>query len=202
MSVRRTRTCADCGKRVNATPTMLPQGQYRCHPCRRARPVKGQRTRTKPRRATGDAWIPCADCGDPRPTNPGSLPAGQRVCRPCRRKRLGFHDQPTPLDYLRARRARGLVPGKHKVRAKHYGVEYEPVNPRRVFARDRWRCGICGGKVNPQLSWPDPMSASIDHVLPMSQGGGHTYANTQCSHLTCNASKQARGGGEQLALIG
>lgn len=32
----------------------------------------------------------------------------------------------------------------------------------------------------------------LDHVIPMSKGGGHTYANTQCSHLKCNVDKGAR----------
>lgn len=46
------------------------------------------------------------------------------------------------------------------------------------------------------------MSASLDHVVPMSKGGGHTYANTQCSHLKCNVDKKNGGHGEQLALVG
>jgi 5-methylcytosine-specific restriction endonuclease McrA len=53
-----------------------------------------------------------------------------------------------------------------------------------------------------RLKWPHPRAATLDHIVPMSCGGGHTYANTQCSHWQCNQLKLARGEGEQLALIG
>lgn len=46
------------------------------------------------------------------------------------------------------------------------------------------------------------MMASLDHIVPMSLGGGHTYLNTQCSHLMCNLKKSFRSTGDQLALIG
>lgn len=90
----------------------------------------------------------------------------------------------------------------HLKRARHYGVEYELVNRLRVFARDGWRCGICRRKVDRRLKAPHPMSASLDHIIPMSRGGGHTYVNTQCAHLTCNVHKGCGGMGEQLALVG
>jgi 5-methylcytosine-specific restriction endonuclease McrA len=55
--------------------------------------------------------------------------------------------------------------------------------------------------VDPRLRHPDPMRVSLDHVIPISKGGSHTYANTQCAHLLCNIQKNNRGAGEQLALI-
>lgn len=39
------------------------------------------------------------------------------------------------------------------------------------------------------MVWPDPMSASVNHIVPLSQGGSHTLANAQCAYLTCNCSK-------------
>ena len=60
-----------------------------------------------------------------------------------------------------------------------------------VFVRDRWICGICGTSVDPLLEYPDPFSASLDHVIPLSKGGTHTYSNVQCSHLRCNVGKGA-----------
>jgi 5-methylcytosine-specific restriction endonuclease McrA len=114
--------------------------------------------------------------------------AGRRECRSCRRGRERAKD---------ARKGTG-----HRGRARYFGVEYELVNPRRVFARDRWCCGICGSPVDQRLKHPDPWSASLDHIVPMSCGGGHLYVNVQCAHLWCNIRKANRGGGEQLALIG
>lgn len=90
----------------------------------------------------------------------------------------------------------------HRARARRYGVEYEFVNPRKVYDRDKWMC-FCGGHVDKTLKYPDPLSVSLDHIVPMSCGGGNTYANTQCSHLKCNVEKGNSGGiVQQLALIG
>lgn len=77
----------------------------------------------------------------------------------------------------------------HRGRARRHGVEYETVNKTTVFNRDNWTCGICSQPVDNILKFPHPMSASIDHIIPMSRGGGHTYTNTQCSHLICNVKK-------------
>jgi 5-methylcytosine-specific restriction endonuclease McrA len=67
--------------------------------------------------------------------------------------------------------------------------------------RDKDRCGICGTKISNQ-SYPHPLSASVDHIVPLSQGGTHEPANVQLTHLSCNVRKGVRGGGEQLMLYG
>ena len=61
-----------------------------------------------------------------------------------------------------------------------------------IFDRDEWSCGICSEPVDSSLAWPDPMSASLDHVIPVSRGGRHVRDNVQCSHLTCNLRKSNR----------
>lgn len=61
-----------------------------------------------------------------------------------------------------------------------------------VFERDEWRCGICSSQVNPELRYPDPMSASLDHIVPLAKGGAHSLANAQLAHLFCNLSKGDR----------
>lgn len=65
----------------------------------------------------------------------------------------------------------------------------ETVRPIEVFNRDNWTCGVCHEPVDSTLTYPDRMSASLDHVIPLARGGHHTYANTQCSHLVCNMLK-------------
>ena len=79
---------------------------------------------------------------------------------------------------------------KFKQRARHYGVFYEPVNEFQVFNRDGWKCQICG-KSTPQQQRGKhkPNSPELDHRVPMSKGGPHTYANTQCSCRECNGAK-------------
>lgn len=90
----------------------------------------------------------------------------------------------------------------HRRRARKYGVHYEYINPRTIYTRDNWRCGLCGKRVNKRLSYPHRMSASLDHIVPMSHGGDHAPINVQCAHLKCNMDKGYAGGGEQLALVG
>lgn len=58
-----------------------------------------------------------------------------------------------------------------------------------VFERDDWLCGLCGEPVDKDLAWPDPMSASLDHITPLSRGGAHTLDNVQLAHLACNIRK-------------
>ena len=65
----------------------------------------------------------------------------------------------------------------------------EPVVPADVHARDGWTCQLCLLPIDPEVAWPDPMSASVDHVLPLALGGGHSMANVQSAHLGCNSSK-------------
>ena len=80
----------------------------------------------------------------------------------------------------------------HISRAKFYGVAFETFDRADIFDRDRWRCGICNATVDRSLTYPHPLSASLDHIVPMSRGGAHTPDNTQCSHLICNVEKGAR----------
>lgn len=75
---------------------------------------------------------------------------------------------------------------------KRGAADAESFEHREVFDRDYWMCGICSRPVNPELCYPDPMSASLDHVIPVSRGGSHARDNAQCSHLFCNLSKGSR----------
>ena len=63
---------------------------------------------------------------------------------------------------------------------------------REIFDRDSWVCGICETAVDPALAWPDPMSFSLDHIVPLSLGGAHIRTNVRCTHLVCNVRKGAR----------
>lgn len=84
-------------------------------------------------------------------------------------------------DYGSAKRGR--------YRARLANAEHKPYSATEIFQRDGWRCGICGGKVNKKKKYPDPLSASIDHIIPLSRGGCDTEDNVQLSHLKCNVSK-------------
>jgi 5-methylcytosine-specific restriction endonuclease McrA len=71
-----------------------------------------------------------------------------------------------------------------------------------VAERDGWVCHICRRKVDPKRKAPDPMAASIDHLIPLSKGGPDSMVNVALAHRRCNS---ARGAGRlpaQLRLLG
>lgn len=70
-----------------------------------------------------------------------------------------------------------------------------------IAQRDNYRCGICGGRVNMALRHPDPMCASIDHIVPLSARGTNDLPNLQLAHLRCNLAKGDRGDTQQLRLM-
>lgn len=82
---------------------------------------------------------------------------------------------------------------------RHYGVAYEPVSRARVLERDNWTCRLCGQRISKRAQYPDLMSASLDHIVPLSKGGGHLYSNVQAAHFICNSKKSD---GERVLLVG
>lgn len=78
----------------------------------------------------------------------------------------------------------------HTHRARHFGCECEAVNPIRVFMRDGWRCQLCGEKLKRKDRGSIKNCApELDHIIPLSKGGEHSYRNTQCVCRKCNGEK-------------
>lgn len=58
-----------------------------------------------------------------------------------------------------------------------------------VFKRDAWVCKICGQPVVKDVPHMHPLEATIDHIIPLSKGGEHSWDNVQCTHRRCNRLK-------------
>lgn len=148
--------------------------------------------RPRPSRATGTIRIrderPCDECAQPFVPFWKGTPA--RWCNDCQAKRARRQRLEWKRDH----------PDPHRIAKR--GVEAELISSREIFDRDRWKCQICFRRINRRLQYPHPMCASLDHTIPVSQGGTHTRSNVRASHLRCNVSRGNRGGGEQLLLIG
>ncbi len=75
------------------------------------------------------------------------------------------------------------LPEPSVVRLDYYvKVPYQArigLNRRSVFARDGHRCQYCGGAAE-----------NIDHVVPRSKGGTHTWENVVAACRPCNNRKQ------------
>ena len=81
-------------------------------------------------------------------------------------------------------------------------VERETIHKAKVFARDGWRCQLCGIGTPKDLRGTYAHNApELDHIVPVSRGGAHTYANTQCLCRSCNGWKAARTMDEAMAAL-
>ena len=85
----------------------------------------------------------------------------------------------------------------HRHRARQYNCEYDSsVKLDRLIKRDGLRCAICGGICDlNDHTWTEysgPLYPSIDHIIPMSKGGGHVWDNVQIAHIICNSEKGDR----------
>jgi hypothetical protein len=128
---------------------------------RRCGECRVYRSRLKP--------TPCIACSD-------TVLAGVRgrYCERCRRKA----ETESKADTNARRRAR--IKGSVKI---------SKVKRARVYERDQWTCGICHEAVDQTLRFPHPMSATLDHVVPLARLGAHDEANLQLAHLICNSIK-------------
>ncbi len=52
-----------------------------------------------------------------------------------------------------------------------------------------WTCYLCKEPIDPNRRCPDWRAATIEHVVPLSAGGTHTWDNTVVAHNRCNALK-------------
>lgn len=94
-------------------------------------------------------------------------------------------------EYVAKNRDKARVWGRKSAntrRAITKRVFVETVDPRIVFDRDQGVCGICRRDVDPVTPW------EVDHVMPISKGGLHCYANVQLAHRKCNRSKASKCG--------
>mgnify|MGYP001305964123 CR=1 FL=1 len=68
----------------------------------------------------------------------------------------------------------------------------EKVDPTQVFERDGYRCGICGKRTaKGKRGTTHGNAPELDHIIALSMGGSHTYANVQCACRSCNLTKGA-----------
>ena len=64
---------------------------------------------------------------------------------------------------------------------------------RRRLLYEQDHCAICGQLIDKSLKTPDPMSAEVDEIVPLSLGGSPISAeNLQLVHRRCNQRKSNR----------
>lgn len=179
-------TCAWCGQAFNAASARV---KYCSTQCVSSRTVASNASKSDQYKAAKrERYVPkplavleCGMCGISFKSKGHAL-----YCQTCRTINI----KTTRADCNRRRRAR-LV-----------GADHERIESLSIYERDAWRCGVCGERVDAALTSPDPMSASLDHVIPLAHGGAHVGSNVQLAHMICNARKGDRLNSRPMAARG
>lgn len=114
------------------------------------------------------------------------------ICRRCgkaTRNKTHYCDECMPI--FRAKQSRWQEYQK-KVREEHgehkrlYGSTYWKKLRKQVLDRDNWLCCECArqGKITP--------ATDVDHIIPLSQGGGNSLNNLQSLCRKCHIRKTSQ----------
>ncbi len=197
-----TGACRARWKRAN-DPTILERQRAR----RRVKPQPSQAKYTEHQRAArrrirsaargtsskGSTWAMgwCHRCGTPfTALANGSLP---RWCS----------EQCSVRESARRQRESGKAQEhSQRRRARKRNAFVAPVHRLAIFERDRWTCQLCGQRLERNAVVPSPLAPTIDHVIPLANGGTHEPANVQAAHFLCNVRKGDRPANDQLRLVG
>lgn len=87
-----------------------------------------------------------------------------------------------------------------KRRVTKIKVYVEQVINTKVFERDNWKCVKCGVKVQTKHVHK-ANAANVDHIVPISLGGPHSYSNVQTLCGRCNKSKGNRYKGQLVLYV-
>ena len=89
-----------------------------------------------------------------------------------------------------------VVPGckphnaSHYARAKMHGAPAEiGITLPKLIKRDGLTCAICGLPCFYGGDYLADLYPTIDHIVPISKGGGHIWSNVQLAHRLCNINK-------------
>lgn len=93
--------------------------------------------------------------------------------------------------------------GHWRRRASRYGCSEfdDAITLKALVKRDNGICKICGKPTNESditNGHIGRLYPTLDHIIPLSKGGTHTWDNVQLAHMSCNAGKRDRlSGGEK-----
>lgn len=149
----------------------------------------------EPLRTTGpyDGDRPCNGCAMVKPPDQYTK-RSPGTCLDCCREGAARWRERNP-DYFREWRAANpdtVLAVVHARRATREGRKHERVERSVVFERDGFTCCLCGDPLDMDGKKGEPLSPTIDHIVPLSRGGDHLYSNVQAAHFRCNVAKGNR----------
>lgn len=77
-----------------------------------------------------------------------------------------------------------------KRRAKSNGLYERDISVSGIIERDGSSCYLCGNKVDESSHYTSDYYPTIDHVVPLSKGGTHSWDNVRLAHRLCNMYKR------------
>ena len=192
---------------VCEAPTVPCNRSGICPKCRHARKERARRAKLRSQGLSAKRTVlipkePCYRCGKMvRKSSTADVPR----CKPCgmkdwrdanrehlrERNRQSYErNQAARLAHIKDYRLAHPVQVRERIRRyqafRRYSATTVRVDPFAIYERDRGICQLCKKPVA-------QAKMSLDHIIPLSRGGGHTPDNLQLTHLTCNLRKNATG---------
>lgn len=99
------------------------------------------------------------------------------------------------------RRVTEAAKNRRKSAKRKGAVIGKPYTLADVVARDGRRCHLCRKMVDVSLPGTDRMGPTVDHLVPIADGGLDELVNVRLAHRQCNCAR-GRGGDVQLLLFG
>lgn len=178
-------TCVTCGQHKpisDFAPTRGGRHLRRCHACEYPLPP-AEHVRL------------CVRCDETKPANEFHKAKGRwprSWCKECSRQAKAEwqianaeHANQYAIAYRRTHVAQQMDCNRRREAMKRNAPRVERIDRTLVIARDKGICYLCGGK---PIGW----QLTLDHVVPLSRGGSHTYDNLRVACRSCNSSKRAR----------
>lgn len=202
-----TRTCSVCDE---AKPLeAFPSRGGKCRPCLAAQQREYRKANPEKFRAYEVARY--ERHGEQRKAEGRALYAANAEARREYARRYYYDNEPANYERNRARRRAQRLANPEK--AAEYTRRYREKNPAILTTINQNRrtriggkkvtkaeldalwtgeCALCREPIDTELKFPDPLSRSLDHIMPLAKGGEHVAANLQWAHFTCNRRKSDR----------
>ena len=81
---------------------------------------------------------------------------------------------------------------KHRRRARELSAFIAPVDRYAIYRRDGWECWLCLGPCDRDADPQSDRAPSLDHIIPLANGGTHEPGNVRTAHRLCNALRSNR----------
>ena len=75
---------------------------------------------------------------------------------------------------------------------KENGIVDRDISVKGIINRDGYECYLCKNKVDIESDHTSDYYPTIEHVVPISRGGTHTWDNVKLAHRLCNMHKSDR----------